>query len=114
MKAVESVGFECASAPVGSEAKQESWDCAAKQIVEKCGSHRPKQLIERLFYPAVEGLKPDRGPKIKFKVRIEDLDTKKLSEPEEREQTFNNGENVPSCSDCQKNLPAMYCKTACA
>jgi len=38
----------------------------------------------------------------------------KLSEPEECEQTFNNGENVPSCSDCQEKLPAMYCKKACA
>jgi uncharacterized Zn-binding protein involved in type VI secretion len=114
MKAVESAGFECASAPVGSGAKPESWDCAAKQIMEKCGSHRPKQLIERLFYPAIEGLKPDRGPRIKFKIRLEDVDTKKISELEEREQTFNNGESVPSCSDCQEKLPAMYCENNCA
>ncbi|WP_426755624.1 PAAR-like domain-containing protein [Myxococcus sp. Y35] len=112
--AVESSGFICASPAVGSEAKPEDWDCAAKQIMEKCGSHRPKQLLERLFYPAVEGLKPDRGPKIKFKVRIEDLDTKTLSEPEEREQTFKNGEDVPSCLNCQEKLPAMYCKKDCA
>jgi uncharacterized Zn-binding protein involved in type VI secretion len=114
MKAVESAGFECASSPVGPEAEKKVWDCAAKQIMEKHKGHRPKQLIERLLYPVVEGLKPDRGPRIKFKVRIEALDTKKLSEPEEREQAFSNGENVPSCSDCQENLPAMYCKTDCA
>ncbi|GEL73175.1 PAAR-like domain-containing protein [Myxococcus virescens] len=113
-KAVKSLGFECASAPVDSEIAREAWDCAAKQIMEKHGGHKPKQLIERLFYPAVEGLKSDRGPRIRFKVRTEDLGTKSLSEPEEREQTFQNGENVPSCSDCQEKLSSMYCTTACA
>jgi len=111
LNAVESVGFECASPLVDSGAKREDWNCAAKQIMEAHGSHKPRQLIERLFYPTIEGLKPDRGPRVKFRVRIEDLDTKMLSEPEEREQTFGNGENVPSCSSCQENLPAMYCET---
>jgi len=114
LEAVKSVGFKCVSPPIGSEAMKDAWDCAAKQIIEKCGNHRPKQLIERLFYPTIEGLRPERGPRIKFNVRIEDLDTKKFSEPEEREQTFNNGENVPSCSDCQEKLPAMYCEKHCA
>lgn len=114
MKAVRSVGFECASPPVGPESEKKIWDCAAKQIMEKHGGHKPRQLIERLFYPAIEGFKPDRGPRIKFKVRIESLDTKKLSEPKEREQAFNNGEDVPSCATCQEKLPAMYCNTSCA
>ncbi|WP_163782333.1 DUF4150 domain-containing protein [Myxococcus vastator] len=112
--AVDSEGFVCASSPVGSEARQEEWDCAAKQIMERHGGHRPQQLIERLFYPAIEGLRPDRGPRIKFKVQIEDLDTQRLSEPEEREQPFGNGDDVPSCLNCQQRLPAMYCKTSCA
>ncbi|QRK09817.1 DUF4150 domain-containing protein [Archangium violaceum] len=113
VEVVRSVGFECASQPVDSAIEREVWDCAAKQIMEKHRGHSPKQLIERLFYPAVEGFKPDRGPKIKFRVRKEDLHTKKLSEPEEHEQIFKNGENVPSCADCQEKLPAMYCKTNC-
>lgn len=114
MKAVQSAGFECASPLVGPESEKKVWDCSAKQIMEKHGGHKPRQLIERLFYPAIEGLKPDRGPRVKFKVRLEDLATKKLSEPEEREQAFNNGENVPSCTNCQEKLPAMYCNTSCA
>jgi len=114
IEAVASVGFQCASPRVDSGAQQEVWDCAAKQIMERCEHHKPAQLIERLFYPAVEGFKPDRGPKVKFRVRIEDIATKQLSEPEEREQTFKNGENVPSCSTCQARLPAMYCKKDCA
>ncbi|WNZ61751.1 DUF4150 domain-containing protein [Myxococcus sp. MxC21-1] len=114
IKAVESVGFQCASPPVDSGAQQEVWDCAAKQIVERCEHHRPAQLIERLFYPTVEGFKPDRGPRVKFRVRMDDIDTEQLSESEEREQTFENGENVPSCSSCQENLPAMYCKKECS
>ncbi|GEL75586.1 PAAR-like domain-containing protein [Myxococcus virescens] len=113
VKAVRSVGFECASPPVGPESEQKIWDCAAKQIMEKHEGHKPKQLIERLFYPALEGLKPDRGPRVKFKVRREDLDTKKLSEPEEREQVFSSGDNVPSCLECQNKLPALYCQTTC-
>jgi len=72
--------------------------------MEKHGGHKSKQLIERLFNPAIEGFKPDRGPRIKFKARVEDLDTKKLTEPEEREQTFYNGEDVPSCVNCQENF----------
>ncbi|MBU8901085.1 DUF4150 domain-containing protein, partial [Corallococcus sp. M34] len=55
IKAVESVGFQCASPLVGTGAQQEAWDCAAKQIIEWCENHRPQQLIERLFYPAIEG-----------------------------------------------------------
>ncbi|QDF08378.1 PAAR-like domain-containing protein [Myxococcus xanthus] len=113
LNAVESAGFECASPIVNSGAKREDWDCAAKQIMEKHGGHKPKQLVERLFYPLVDGIKPDRGPRIKFKARVEDLGMTMLSELEEREQTFSNGENVPSCSDCQENLPAMYCETKC-
>lgn len=113
LKTVATVGFECASVPVSAGAPEEKWMCAAKQIMKRHGTHRPKQLIERLFYPAVEGLKVDKGPKIAFKVRIEEIGTKKLSEPEEREQAFCNGENVPSCLECQNKLPAMYCQTKC-
>ncbi|WP_141621416.1 PAAR-like domain-containing protein [Myxococcus sp. AB036A] len=109
-----STGFECVSPPVGSKAKQEDWDCAARRIMENHGGHKPKQLIERLFYPAVEGIKPDRGPRVKFWVRIEGLDDGNSSVPEEREQIFSNGESVPSCSECQQKLPAMYCKASCA
>jgi len=38
----------------------------------------------------------------------------KLSEPEGCAQQFNNGESVPSCSDCQEKFPAMYCEKNCA
>ncbi|TQF15280.1 DUF4150 domain-containing protein [Myxococcus llanfairpwllgwyngyllgogerychwyrndrobwllllantysiliogogogochensis] len=113
VKAVKSAGFECAGHPVNSGVPEEKWMCAAKQIMERNGGHGPRQLIERLYYPLVEGFKPDRGPTVKFTVRIEDLETKRLSEPEEREQTFSNGENVPSCAECQKRLPAMYCEKQC-
>lgn len=111
--AVDAAGFICASPPVGIEAKQDDWDCAAKQIMERHGGHRPHQLIERLFYPPVEGLRTDRGPRVRFKVQIEELATQRLSEPEEREQTFSNGDDVPSCLNCQQKLPAMYCRTSC-
>jgi hypothetical protein len=112
-KAVLSAGFECASPLVDSGTEQEEWMCAAKQIMQRHEGHKPKQLIERLFYPMVEGFKPGKGPKITFQVRIEDPVEKTLSEPEERTQEFKSGENVPSCSKCQENLPNMYCKTNC-
>ncbi|WIG93585.1 PAAR-like domain-containing protein [Myxococcus sp. SDU36] len=111
---VVTTGFECASPPVGLKSQQEDWDCAAKRIMERHGGHKPRQLIERLFYPVVEGVKPDRGPRVRFWVRIEELDAMKFSAPEEREQIFKNGESVPSCSECQQKLPAMYCKASCA
>jgi hypothetical protein len=34
----------------------------------------------------------------------------KLSEPEEREQAFSHGENVLSCSNCQKIFPPCPAK----
>ncbi|QRK08423.1 DUF4150 domain-containing protein [Archangium violaceum] len=114
LEATKDTGFECVNSPVGSGAPEEKWMCAAKQIIQNHGGHKPRQLIERLFYPAVESIKPDRGPRIKFNVRVEDLNTKKLSEPEECEQVFKNGEDVPSYSECQAKLPAMYCKAHCA
>ncbi len=112
-KAVLSAGFECASPLVDSGAAQEDWMCAAKQIMQKHAGHKPKHLIERLFYPMVEGFKASKGPEITFHVRIEDPVTKTLSEPQERTQEFKNGDTVPSCSKCQENLPSMYCKTNC-
>ncbi|ABF89517.1 hypothetical protein MXAN_1813 [Myxococcus xanthus DK 1622] len=111
--AVKAAEFECVNSRVGAGAREEKWMCAAKQIMENHGGHKPKHLAERLFYPIVEGIKLERGPKIKFKIREEDINTKKLSEPKEREQVFKHGEDVPSCSECQEKLPAMYCKTIC-
>lgn len=87
--------------------------CAAKQIMQKHEGHKPRQLIERLFYPMIGGFKPSKGPKITSYVRIEDPVTKELAKPKEHTQEFKSGENVPSCSKCQENLSGMYCKTNC-
>ncbi|OJH39127.1 PAAR-like domain-containing protein [Cystobacter ferrugineus] len=113
-RAVSSAGFECASPPVtwGTDDAQDEWQCAARQIMEKTQGHKPKQLIERWFSPAVKGLKPSKGPQITFQAVVEDPVTKNLT-VEERKQRFKTGENVPSCSQCQEKLAALYCDTKC-
>lgn len=81
--------------------------CAAKQIMEKLGGHKPVQMIERLFMPTVRGLKPTKGPSISFWLRELDGTVRKV------EQRFQSGDDVPSCDKCQQALPAMYCKNDC-
>ena len=113
-RSVSSAGFDCASPPVvwGPNVPKEEWPCAARQIMEQTRGHRPKQLIERWFSPIVKGLKPAKGPRITFQVLEEDPVTKKLT-LEQRTQRFKTGENVPSCSQCQEKLTALYCDTKC-
>jgi len=97
------------------------WACAVKQIMEKHGGHKPKQLIERWFSPVVKGLKHPkalsitrRSPTIVFEALVEDPQTKKLTlEKEYTKNDFKTGENVPSCSKCQQWLAEMYCDTRC-
>lgn len=122
---VSSAGFECASPPVSDETKgtQDPWQCAAKQIMDKLGGHRPEQLIERWFSPFVKGLKPLKepkpdekpyaGPNITYDALIEDPQTKNLVVKKISNDKWKTGQNVPSCSKCQEKLAALYCDTQC-
>ncbi|WP_342376228.1 DUF4150 domain-containing protein [Myxococcus stipitatus] len=128
---ISSAGFECASPAVGttgstartgggSDAKA-TWACAAKQIMEKHGGHKPHELIERWFSPMVKGLKHPKGnaitqrsPKIVFEALVEHPQTKVVTrEAAYVKDDFKTGDNVPSCSKCQNWLAEMYCDTKC-
>lgn len=129
--AVSAAGFGCASPSVGTlsstagneDANDEKamWACAAKQIMEQHGGHKPKQLIERWFSPMVKGLKHPkalpitrRSPKIVFEALVENPKRKEITlEKDYPKEDFKTGENVPSCDKCQKWLAEMYCDTRC-
>jgi len=108
--AVASIGYELASSPAvprtDPRAKPEEWECAAKQLMEKAQGHKPAQMIESLFMPAIGGLKLAKGPPVTFDLTESGV-TRKVT------LRFKNGEDVPSCDKCQKRLPALYCKNTC-
>lgn len=110
--AVASAGFQLASppavAPTETGAQPTAWECAAKQMMEKVGGHKPEQMIESLFMPAVVGLKPGKSTKISFQLTELDGTVRMVEDME-----FKDGDDVPSCDQCQKNLPAMYCENKC-
>jgi len=109
--AVKTITYELASAPAVApdhpDARPSSWECAAKQIMEKLAGHKPVQLIESPFLPAIPGLAASKGPTIEIQVTMLDGSLKPV------EKEYKTGEETPSCDKCQAHLSAIYCKNEC-
>ncbi len=109
--AVGRIGYELASPPAvprtDPQAEPSGWMCAAKQIMEKLAGHKPVQLIESPFLPAVPGLAASKGPTIEIQVTMLDGSVKPV------EKEYKTGDETPSCDKCQAHLSAIYCKNEC-
>lgn len=112
-------------------ATTEAWGCAAPKMVGKLTENGHNTLyISEVFYSPiyVQGVRVPDVITVKKNGRtaLEDLHLQKASkastmsetadtititpQAEEHYSEFVHGETVPSCSKCQKNLPAYFCE----
>jgi hypothetical protein len=111
--AVRTIGYQQVSPPAvgpgGGGAEPSAWECAAKQIMDNMGVHKPVQLVEMPFMPGISGFREPKGVKVTFELRSPDGT---VINPKQT-QAFKTGQATPSCDKCQQSLSALYCENKC-